>query len=59
VQFHRSGNLRRAELLYREILQIDPLYPEALHLLGVIAVQVGRHESAIELIRRAIRARPE
>jgi Tfp pilus assembly protein PilF len=57
-QYHRSGNLHQAELLYRQILQIDPLHADALHLLGVIALQVGRHEAAIEQIRTALRARP-
>ena len=58
MQFHRSGNLQQAELNYRQILLIDPLHADALHLLGVIALQVGRHELAIEQIRSALRARP-
>jgi tetratricopeptide (TPR) repeat protein len=58
LQFHQSGNLQQAELLYRQILQSNPLHFDALHLLGVIALQLGRHELAIEQIRTALRARP-
>jgi tetratricopeptide (TPR) repeat protein len=58
LQFHQAGNLPQAEQLYRQVLQIDPLQADALHLLGVIALQVGRHELAIEQIRAALRASP-
>ncbi len=41
VQYHQSGNLQQAEAIYRQILQVDPSNADALHLLGVIADQVG------------------
>ncbi len=59
LQFHRSGNLQQAESLYLQILQIDPQHADALHLRGVIALQVGRHDLAIEQIRAALRTRPD
>jgi tetratricopeptide (TPR) repeat protein len=54
-QYHQAGNLHQAELLYRQILQIDPLHVNALHLFGLIAQQVGRNDLALDYIQRALR----
>jgi protein O-GlcNAc transferase len=51
---HRSGKVREAEAIYRQILQVDPNHFETLHLLGLAAYQFGRHAEAEELIVRAI-----
>lgn len=51
---HRAGRLREAEAAYRLILDRQPDNPEALHLLGVLVHQRGDHETAAELIGRAI-----
>jgi predicted O-linked N-acetylglucosamine transferase (SPINDLY family) len=56
---HRAGDLRQAESLYRQLLQIDPGHADALHLLGVIAHQVGNNNLAVEYIRQALRLFPE
>ena len=58
VHYHQSGNLQQAEAIYRQILQVDPSNADALHLLGVIAAQVGKHDLAVEYISQAIRLRP-
>ena len=42
VQHHQAGRLAEAELLYRQILAAQPNHADALHLLGVMAQQVGR-----------------
>ncbi len=57
VKYHQAGNLGEAEQIYRQILQAEPSHSDALHLLGVIAYQVGRHELAVEHIRLALRQR--
>jgi predicted O-linked N-acetylglucosamine transferase (SPINDLY family) len=44
--------------MYRQILQIDPSNPDALHLLGEIAYRYGHYDAAIELIRKAIGLNP-
>ena len=54
VQFHQRGHLQQAEQLYREILQSEPNNSVALHSLGVLAHQIGKHNMAIELIGKAI-----
>jgi predicted O-linked N-acetylglucosamine transferase (SPINDLY family) len=54
VQHHQAGRLEQAESLYRQILQVEPQHPDALHLLGVIAFQGGQHAVAIQYITQAI-----
>jgi Tfp pilus assembly protein PilF len=52
IQDHQAGRLPQAEQNYRRILEQDPQHVDALHLMGVIAHQVGRHDLAIEWIGR-------
>ena len=59
LNFHRSGNLQQAEAAYRTILQHRPGHPDALHLLGVIAHQVGQHPAAIQMIHQALQSAPK
>ena len=54
VQHHKAGRFPEAESIYQQILQTDPSQPVALHLLGVIAHQMGKNDIAVELITRAI-----
>jgi len=51
---HQAGRIAQAEVLYRETLALQSDHADALHLLGVIASQVGRHDVAVDLIGRAI-----
>jgi tetratricopeptide (TPR) repeat protein len=54
IAFHQRGQLAEAERIYRQILELDPHHADSLHLLGVMAHQVGRDEIAVGLIRKAI-----
>lgn len=54
TQHHRAGRLQAAEQIYREILSVVPDQPDALHLLGVLALQAGRHGLAVQYIGRAV-----
>ncbi len=58
VDRHRQGDLAGAEMLYRQVLAADPVNPDALHFLGVIAHQVGQHEESAALIGQAIARNP-
>lgn len=58
VQHHQAGRLTEAESLYRQVLEAQPENANALHLLGVIAYQQGKHEAAVEMIQRAIVLNP-
>lgn len=54
VQHHQADRLNDAERIYRQILAIDPLHADSLHLSGMVAFQTRRPELAFELITRAI-----
>ncbi|MCH7889640.1 MAG: tetratricopeptide repeat protein [Proteobacteria bacterium] len=56
---HRAGRFREAEALYRRILETQPDHAEALHLLGVIALQTGRHKIAADLFAKAVARKPD
>jgi Flp pilus assembly protein TadD len=58
IRNHKTGKLAEADKIYRQVLSQNPNHPEALHLLGALAAQVGRLDAAIELIRRAIAINP-
>src|SRR5258706_14610822 len=58
LEHHQAGRLPQAEALYRQILRLAPHHADALHYLGVIASQAGKHEIAIEFIYKAISANP-
>jgi predicted O-linked N-acetylglucosamine transferase (SPINDLY family) len=58
IEYHQQGHLRQAEQLYRQILQVDPRNIGALHLLGVLAHQVGRSDLAIDYLNQALRLNP-
>jgi len=59
LQQHQLGRLAEAERGYREILQRDPSHSDALHFLGVVALQTGNLEPALELVRRSVAMRPD
>lgn len=58
TQHHNAGLLHEAERLYKQILQVQPHHPDALHLIGLLAAQTGRLEEAIVLASAAIALHP-
>jgi tetratricopeptide (TPR) repeat protein len=58
VSLHQQGQLREAEQVYRQALQLDPAQPHALHWLGVLLHQSGRGAQAVELIEAALQIDP-
>jgi len=54
MKHHQSGNLEKAEFIYKKVLDAEPGNAEALHLLGLIYFQARNHERALGLIQRAI-----
>ncbi|MBW2458070.1 MAG: tetratricopeptide repeat protein [Deltaproteobacteria bacterium] len=55
---HLAGDLDQAERGYRAILEEQPNHGEALHLLGLLCQQRGRHEQGAELLGQAVAASP-
>ncbi|MGA8147220.1 MAG: tetratricopeptide repeat protein [Gallionellaceae bacterium] len=58
LQRHQTGRLAEAEEIYRQILQLEPGHPDALHLSGLLAHQRGQSVVAATLIGKAIEANP-
>lgn len=58
VRHHRAGRIQDAGRVYQAVLARDPEHADALHLLGVVAHQLGRHPQAASLIVRSIDLRP-
>ena len=54
LRSHQAGRFSEAERVYRDILAIDARHADALHGLGVLAFQTGRHGIAADLIANAI-----
>ena len=50
----QSGDLRRAEGIYREVVAMAPDVPDALHMLGVLRFGHGDCKEAAQLILRAL-----
>lgn len=54
----QSKRLEEAELIYRQVLAVNPRQFDALYFLGVIALQTSKFEQAAELLRQAIQQNP-
>ena len=59
LQQHQAGRLDDAKFIYNQILAINPRHPDALHLLGLAALQSGDPASAVEFIRKAAAQQPK
>jgi len=59
MQHLQAGQFSEAEAIYQKILCSDANQPDALHFLGVIALQEGRAKDSAGLIERAIAINPE
>ena len=54
-----ADDLKRAEQLYFQILDEDPLNPDANHNLGILYLSVNLSKQALPLLRTALEAHPE
>lgn len=54
IQHQQNNELLQAEECYRQVLEAHPDHPDALHLLGVLAYQIGDYDVAEDLIRHAV-----
>lgn len=58
MALHQQGQLQAAAALYRDILAVAPAHFDALHLLGVTALQQGETADAHDLLSQAIAIEP-
>jgi len=56
---HQAGQLRNAQVSYRAVLKKAPKHPVALHFLGISKIQEGHADKGIELVREALRLKPD
>ena len=59
VNEHKAGNLDRAEVAYRQVLERDAHDVNALRLLGTVLNAKGRTDEALPLLQQAVEAEPE
>jgi predicted O-linked N-acetylglucosamine transferase (SPINDLY family) len=54
LKFYHTGELRKSVPICEQILSIDPDNTDALHLLALVAHQMGKNKAAVWLIEKAI-----
>ena len=54
IECQKRGHIEQAADIYRAILEQAPDHADAMHYLGVIAHQQGRHDEAVTLIERSL-----
>ena len=57
-RLHAAGRLAEAEQIYRQVLAADPKHADAHHMLGVLALQAGHPQIAVERLDIAIALSP-
>ncbi len=57
-QAQQSGDLQRAEGLYKEVLEVEPENIHALNLLGMLCVNAFRPDEAVDYLSRALQLVP-
>jgi len=59
MQLQLGGQAALADQLYREVLRAEPLHAMANHCMGLLQVQLQRHEAALPYLAAALNAKPE
>ena len=59
IQHHQQGDIKNAQRLYMEVLRDEPQHALALRNLGLIALETGHIDDAIDLYQRAMRIRSD
>ncbi|HEV3136685.1 MAG TPA: tetratricopeptide repeat-containing glycosyltransferase family protein [Pirellulales bacterium] len=58
AQHQQAGELERARQIYHQVLQAEPGNTQALHQLGMTAIEAGRPDDAIAWLRQAVALDP-
>ena len=58
IALQQKGDIGLAAEVYQRVLGSHPNHPDALHLLGTVAVSARQIQSAVDLFRRAVAGKP-
>ena len=58
IALHQQGNFAEAQVIYEQILVIQPDHFDALQLLGVLFAQVKKYPQAVEFLSKALEINP-
>lgn len=58
-QLHRSGQVPKAESIYRQVLDIDDSHVSCNNLLGLLCIQTKRFDQAVNYIKKALAEMPD
>jgi Tfp pilus assembly protein PilF len=59
LTFHQQDNLTEAQVIYEQILNIQPDHFDALQLLGVLSAQIKKYSKAVEFLSKALQINPK
>ena len=59
ISHHQAGRLDEAAAIYRALLKLQPHYPDALHLLGLIELRHHHVDDALALLQQAVALNPQ
>ena len=58
IALHQQGNFPEAQVIYEQVLLIQPNHFDALQLLGVLFAQVKKYPQAVEFLSKALEINP-
>ena len=58
-QKHKTGRGAEAFAVYSDVLRVMPQHADALHYMGLLALQSGKGQNAVELFQRSLESKPE
>ena len=58
IEAHKAGKAQEADQYYTAILKANPKHPDANHNMGVLAVGIGKMETALPFFKTAVEANP-
>lgn len=59
IDHHRRGAFKEAEYFYQLVLRDHPGHPEALNLMGTLAIEAKRFDVSIDCLEKAVRRAPK
>ena len=55
IQNHQADNLKQAASGYRQVIQMNPKHADAVELLGIVTLQMGKTAKALNYLKRAVK----